>query len=153
MKIKKTKFLIRDGGGHENAFALWVQCSTPIFIHNSKQPATAVHTISSNLLSHRINAVRNSKTTVYVREDWILRDPQSSSFRVPRNLSYHMDRKARTGDTALVRSREMTGRSQTLPCWQGGEGVKTTENQLHWPRCHMCSPSPLYLHIKYALPR
>ncbi len=46
-----------------------------------------------------------------------------------------MDRQARTGDTALVKSREMTGRSQTLPWWLGGEGIKTTENKIHWPRC------------------
>ncbi len=38
-----------------------------------------------------------------------------------------MDRKARTGDTVLVKSREMTGRTQTLPWWLGGAGVKTTE--------------------------
>ncbi len=29
----------------------------------------------------------------------------------------------------LVKSREMTGRSQTLPWWLGGRGVKTTENK------------------------
>jgi hypothetical protein len=28
-----------------------------------------------------------------------------------------MDRQARTGDTELVKSREMTGRSQILPWW------------------------------------
>ncbi len=36
-----------------------------------------------------------------------------------------MDRKARTGDTQLVKSREM--RSQTLVVVAGGGGVKTTE--------------------------
>jgi hypothetical protein len=47
-----------------------------------------------------------------------------------------MDRQARTGDTVLVKSREMTGggKSQTLPWWLGGGGVKTTENKIHWPR-------------------
>jgi hypothetical protein len=54
-------------------------------------------------------------------------------FRVPRNLSHHMDRQARTGDTVLVKSREMTGRTQTLPWWLGGGGVKTTDNKIHWP--------------------
>jgi hypothetical protein len=34
---------------------------------------------------------------------------------VPRNLSNHMVRRARTGDTVLAKSREMTGRSQLLP--------------------------------------
>ncbi len=32
----------------------------------------------------------------------------------------------------IVKSRVMTGRSQALPWWQGGEGVKTTENKIHW---------------------
>ena len=59
------------------------------------------------------------------------RGSRSSSFWVPRNLSHHLDRKDRTGDTVLLNSREMTGRSQTLPWWWlVGEGVKTTENQL-----------------------
>ncbi len=39
---------------------------------------------------------------------------------VPRNLSHHMDRQARIGDTMLVKTREMTGRTQTLP-WRLGE--------------------------------
>jgi hypothetical protein len=46
-----------------------------------------------------------------------------------------MDRQARTDDTVLVKTREMTGRSKTLPWWLGGGGVKTTENKIHWPRC------------------
>ncbi len=32
------------------------------------------------------------------------------------------------------KSREMTGRTQTLPRWLGEEGVKTTENKIHWRR-------------------
>jgi hypothetical protein len=28
----------------------------------------------------------------------------------------------------------LTGRSQTLPKWQGGEGVKTMDIKTHWPR-------------------
>ncbi len=51
---------------------------------------------------------------------------------LPRNLSNHMDRQARTGDTVLVKSREMTGRSQTLKWWLGGGRVKTTEKKIHW---------------------
>jgi hypothetical protein len=50
-----------------------------------------------------------------------------SSFWLPRNLSNYMDRQARTRDTVLVRCREMTDRSQTLPWWLEGGGVKTTE--------------------------
>jgi hypothetical protein len=46
-------------------------------------------------------------------------------FTEVRNLSHHMERQARTADTMLVKSREMTGRTQ----WLGGEGVKTTENK------------------------
>jgi hypothetical protein len=41
-----------------------------------------------------------------------------------------MDRQGRTGDTLLVKSREMTGRTQTLPRWLRGEEVKTTENEI-----------------------
>jgi hypothetical protein len=44
-----------------------------------------------------------------------------------------MDRQARTRDTVLVMSREMTGRSQTLPWWLGEGGVKTTENKYIGP--------------------
>jgi hypothetical protein len=40
-----------------------------------------------------------------------------------------MIRQARTSDTVLVKTREMTGRTQTLQWWLGGEGVKTTENK------------------------
>ncbi len=53
---------------------------------------------------------------------------------LPRNLSNHMDRQACTRDTVLVKSREMTGRSQTLPWWLGGGRVKTTETKIHWTR-------------------
>ncbi len=46
-----------------------------------------------------------------------------------------MDRQARTGDTVLVKSRDMTGRSQTLPCKMDGDGVKTTDiKKFIWPR-------------------
>ncbi len=41
-----------------------------------------------------------------------------------------MERQAHTGNTELVKSREMTGRSQTLPWWLRRGGVKTTENQI-----------------------
>ncbi len=37
----------------------------------------------------------------------------------------------------IVKSREMTGRTHTLPWWLRGEEVKnrkTTENKIHWPR-------------------
>ncbi len=85
------------------------------------------------------------------REDWKLRGPRSSSFWVPGNLSNHMDRQARTSDTVLVRverwqegakhcsggwggvgvskSREMTGRSQTLQWWLGGSRGKDHRKQ------------------------
>jgi hypothetical protein len=37
--------------------------------------------------------------------------PTVVSFWVPRNLSHHMIRQARTGDTVLVKNRETTGRN------------------------------------------
>ena len=63
----------------------------------------------------------------------LLRGPQSSSFCFPRNLSNHMDRQARTGDTVLDQSREMTDRSRGGGC--GERGAKTTENPINWPSC------------------
>jgi hypothetical protein len=44
-----------------------------------------------------------------------------------------MDRQARNRNTGLVKNREKTGRSQTLPWWLQGGGVKTTANKIHWP--------------------
>ncbi len=44
-----------------------------------------------------------------------------------------MIRQARPGDTVLVKSREMTSRTAVVA---GGDGVKTTENKIHWSRCH-----------------
>jgi hypothetical protein len=47
-------------------------------------------------------------------------------FWFPRNLSNHMDRQARTRDTVLAKSREMTGRirSQTKHCRGGWVGKR-----------------------------
>ncbi len=45
-----------------------------------------------------------------------------------------MDRQSRTGDTVLVKSREMTGRTHTLQWWLEGDRAKTTENKIHCPR-------------------
>ncbi len=50
-----------------------------------------------------------------------------------------MDRQDRIGDTVLVGvERWHVGRTQTLPWWLEGEGVKTTENEIrvHWSRCY-----------------
>ncbi len=55
-----------------------------------------------------------------------------SSFWPPQNLFNDMDGQARTGDKVLFKSRETTGRSQTLSWWLGGAGVKTTENKIQW---------------------
>jgi len=42
-----------------------------------------------------------------------------------------MDWQARTGDTLLVKSREMTGGAKNCRAgWEGG-WVKTTENKIH----------------------
>ncbi len=69
------------------------------------------------------------------REDYILRGPRSSSFWLPRNLSHYIIRQARTCDTMLAKSREITGRTRLVPWLLGGMGVKTTENKIHWPYC------------------
>jgi hypothetical protein len=57
-------------------------------------------------------------------------------FLVPTKLLSSNWRPASTSDTVLVKSktksREMRGRSQTLPWWLRGERVKTTENKLRW---------------------
>ncbi len=72
-----------------------------------------------------------------------------SSFWVPRNLSHHMIKQARTGDTVLVKRREMTVRTQNpaAPWRLGGGWVKTTENKKLAPVDHLLVfPSPcLYL--------
>ncbi len=63
----------------------------------------------------------------------------SSSSGVPRNLSNRMVRAVLTGDTVLVKSREITGRGQdpNTAAVTGGEGVKkTTESKIHLSRWH-----------------
>ncbi len=70
-----------------------------------------------------------SFTLLKGREDWIQKGPRLSSFWLPRNLSYHMGRQARTGDTMSVKTREMTGRAQTLPWWLGGRRGKDDRKQ------------------------
>jgi hypothetical protein len=53
-------------------------------------------------------------------KELITEKPTLVFFLVPGNLSNHMDRKVRAGDIVLVKSREMTGGSQTLPWWLEG---------------------------------
>ncbi len=59
--------------------------------------------------------------------------PRSSAFWVARNLSHHMYRQTRTGDTVLVKLRVEIWQEGPKHCrggWgPGGEGVKTTENK------------------------
>jgi len=62
----------------------------------------------------------------------IRRGPRSSHFWLTRNLSNHMDRQARTGDTLLRESRHV-GATNGRGGWGEG-GVKTTEIKIHWPR-------------------
>jgi hypothetical protein len=52
-----------------------------------------------------------------------------------------MIRHALTGDTALVQSGEMPGRTQTLSWWPEEKGAKTTEKKIHWPRWVKVKPS------------
>ncbi len=68
------------------------------------------------------------------REDRILRGRQLSSILVQQNIYHHMIREDRTVDTVLVKSREMTDRTQSMPRSVWGKGVKTTENKIHWIR-------------------
>ncbi len=61
----------------------------------SDEPLAPRHTLSLLLASLTRSILENCKTK-------------------PNKPLTHMDRQARTGGTVLVRSREMTGRSQTL---------------------------------------
>jgi hypothetical protein len=54
---------------------------------------------------------------------------------------------ARTGDTVLVKSREMTGRTQTLSWWLGGEEIKTTGNK---SSDYNRGPTELVQHFAYG---
>jgi hypothetical protein len=51
----------------------------------------------------------------------LLVEASTNAVHLPRNLSNYMDRQARTRDTVLVKSRETTGRRQTL-LWCSGWG-------------------------------
>jgi hypothetical protein len=58
----------------------------------------------------------------------MLRGPRSSSF-------WSHETKPEPAIEMLVKSREMTGRPKCCRgIWVGGEGGKTTENKMHWPR-------------------
>ncbi len=65
----------------------------------------------SLLARKRFFAVQYRIVRVRTSRNKILRGPRSSSFWLPRNLAYHMDRQARTSNTVSAKSREMTGRS------------------------------------------
>jgi hypothetical protein len=52
-----------------------------------------------------------------------------------------MDRQACTRDTVLVKSREMTGRSQTLPWWMGGGGGRGKDDR----KQNTLAPLALYI--------
>ncbi len=63
------------------------------------------------------------------------RDPHSSSFWVPRNLSNNMVKHASTGDTLLVKSREMTDRTVVAVRRRDKDDRKqNTITKKHWPR-------------------
>ncbi len=65
----------------------------------------------------------------------ILKGLRSSSFWVPRNLSNHIYRPARNRNTVLAKSREMTVKSQTLPC---GGGVRRRNDDCKENTCPRC---------------
>jgi hypothetical protein len=73
-----------------------------------------------------------------------LKRPTIVFFLLPRNLSHRMIRQAHTGNTVLVKSREMTGWSQTLTWWLGVEGIKMTENKIHWPAVGCTAESAIH---------
>jgi hypothetical protein len=50
-----------------------------------------------------------------------------------------MDRQARIGGTVLVKSREMTGKAQTLAVVAVGRRGKDDRKQIHWPRWYVLS--------------
>ncbi len=89
--------------------------------------------------------------TGYTRFGLITKRPRSSSFWVPRNLSLHMNRQARTGDTMLVNSREMTGRILTVP-WLVGEGGKDDRKQNMLAPLGYTQPTPSQLTWLWWLP-
>jgi hypothetical protein len=104
------------GGGGE--------CFTSAFCNTRGTQSTLATESEERACSHRGILFLKGK------EDSILRGPRSSSFWVPRNLSHHMIRQACFGDTVLVKSRKMTGRNQTLPCWLGGRRGKDEGNKI-----------------------
>jgi hypothetical protein len=59
-------------------------------------PVRCTYSVHTNIV---YNFVVTTHGCLSAREDWILRGPQSASFWVPRYLSHHMIRQARTGDT------------------------------------------------------
>ncbi len=67
------------------------------------------------------------------KEDWILRSPRLSSFLVPRNLSNHMDMDMDRWEP-----------NTDVAAGGGGEGVKTTEIKIHWPRWFELAPFSIY---------
>jgi hypothetical protein len=88
------------------------QCSNPHKLwHPTSTPATKFEE----------NIAKDTSMPAPI-EELILRGPRSSSFWFLRNLSNHMDRQARTRDPVSVKSRALTGRSQTLLLWLRGGG-------------------------------
>ncbi len=69
-------------------------------------------------------------------EEVITRGPQIVFFFVPTKPLQSTNKwigEARTRVTVLVKSKERTGRSQTLPWWEGGKGKKRRQKKIHFP--------------------
>ncbi len=80
------------------------------------------------------------------REDRILRGRQLSSILVQQNIYHHMIRQARTGDTVLVKSREMTGRTHTAK-----SQYRKFETNIPWNETVRSHTSPnSYIHKRFV---
>ncbi len=120
------------------------QTGCTVILYTPSPLATILHIKPATPKKGEVQIRRNLQYTslwyalVYIREDWILRGPRSSSFWLPRNLSNHMDRQARTGDTVRL---QIGVRSQTLPWWLGGRRGKDDRKQNTLPPVGLHKPT------------
>ncbi len=85
---------------------------------NNRSPLLCLY-VKLFLASSRSMFTENSHLTL---ENWI------------KEAHDRLRRPGRTRDTVLVKSREMRGRTQTLPCWPGGGGGE--KGQIHQQTKH-----------------
>jgi hypothetical protein len=75
---------------------------------------------------HWIGLLQYNLSMPQTIEEWNTKSPRSSSFWVPRNLSHHMDRQARTLYAVLVTSRELEANTAVVA---GGRSCKDDRKQ------------------------